>query len=607
MVEMMKKLLSGLMAAVIAASGGTMAFAKSSVNFTDISDERYAWAKDYIVDMAEQGYINGYEDNTYKPDNKVTRLETIVLFARAMGANRKENEDFVSKARDEYDQIVRSTGISFGQDEVAFMLARGVLSRDDLKTFLSNGKASKAMPRQEAAAIITKAMCADEAAKNEILTDLGYSDAKLISPEYTQYVFYVTKTGIMNGMGDDTFGPENSVLRSQIAVMLSRAVEKMNLYIETVLVSAIDTASNNITIVDNEDAEVPVGYTDSTKFFDGLDLSSENKFQPFSEAMLTYINNELVFIDMYERQLDMTGKGIYGGSVTENGHTVITITEDSTGKEKEYTLSSNATLINDGVRIESIRNMPLKSYVEYDVAKGNVIRLEQIKKDSYINSATVKEIGIDDDMYLIISHDDKEYDNLKFELSDGVAVYKNNDSSDLSKIYKGDKIDLVLEYGKVVKIKAMSNQKLYEGTVSEVVISSDPVLKAKINGEIVSFDVVPDVKITVDGKEGTLYDLRVGDTVKVTTESGAVLKIVTTKAAATADAITGEVEVVNTSKGFVKVNGETVFCKDGSTTIITSNGATKSMRDLKEGTKVSIRGSMQNGAYNATLIIIEEK
>ena len=37
--------------------------------------------------MAEQGYINGYEDGTYRPDNEVTRLETILLFARAMGSN----------------------------------------------------------------------------------------------------------------------------------------------------------------------------------------------------------------------------------------------------------------------------------------------------------------------------------------------------------------------------------------------------------------------------------------------------------------------------------------------------------------------------------------
>ena len=602
----MKKILSVLTAAAITASGGTGAFAKNTVAFTDISAAKYSWARDYIVDMAEQGYINGYEDNTYKPDNKVTRLETILLFARAMGANKDENADFVAQARKDYDSVIKSSGITFGQDEVAFMLARRVLSGDDIKTFLSNGKYSKPMPRQEAAAIITKAMCADEIAKQEILTDLEYTDARLISPEYSQYVFYVSNNGIMNGMDDGSFEPENSVLRSQIAVMLSRVVDKMNLYIETVLVTEIDTVNNNITIVDNEDEEIPVGYTDYTKFFDGLDLSSESKFQPFSEAMLTYINNELVFIDMHDKQLDKTDKGIYQGAVTENGYTVITIKEDSTGKDKEYTLSSKATLISESGRIEAIRNMPLNSYVEYDVASDKVIRLEQIKKDSYINSAVVKEIGIDNDMYLVISHDDKEYDGMKFELSDSVKVYKNNDSSDLSKIYKGDKIDLELEYGKVVKIKAMSNQKLYEGTISEVVISSNPVLKAKINGEIVSFDVVSNVKITVDGKEGTLYDLRVGDTVRVTTESGAVLTIVTTKSAPTADAVTGEVEVVNTSKGFIKVNGETIFCKDGSTTIITSSGSSKSMRDLKEGTKVSIRGSMQNGAYNATLIIIEQ-
>lgn len=600
----MKKLLSLLLAASVVSCGAT-AFAAQS-KFKDISDEKYAWAKTAIEDMAEQGYINGYEDNTFGPDNKVTRLDTILLFSRAMGANREENKEIVEQAKEKYATLVKSTGISYGHDEVSFMLARGVLSEEDVKTFLSDGKATKPMPRQEAAAIITKAMCGEDKAKEEVLIDLEYTDAKQIAPGYSQYVFYVSENKIMNGMDDGSFGPESSVLRSQIAVMLSRTVDKMNLYIETVLVTDIDTENNNITIVDSEDAEDLVGYTDYTKFFDGLELSSESKFKPFSKAMLTYINNNTAFVDMYEKQIDESSKGVYQGAVTDEGMVTVTIKPDGEKEAKEYALSSKAIIYGESGSEITLKNIAPNSYIEYEAANGVIVSLKKINKASYINGATIESISIDDDLYLVISHSDSQYDGMKFVLTDNIAVYKNNDRSDLSKIYKGDRIDITLEYGEITKIVATSNTKTYEGTISEVIISSNPEIKVKINGELSTFAVVPNIAITINGEEGTLYDLRVGDTVKITIESGAVLKIVTTSAAVSSEPVSGVVEIVNTSMGFIKINGETIFCKDSKTTIINSKGDSKSMKDLKEGVSVSVRGSMQNGAYNASLIIIEE-
>ena len=46
----------------------------TSIRFTDINSEEFAWAKSYINDMAGKGFISGYEDNTFRPDNDVTRL-----------------------------------------------------------------------------------------------------------------------------------------------------------------------------------------------------------------------------------------------------------------------------------------------------------------------------------------------------------------------------------------------------------------------------------------------------------------------------------------------------------------------------------------------------
>lgn len=602
----MKKIMGILLSASIAATSAVPVFA-AGVKFSDIYEDRYSWAVDYIERMAEENYIAGYEDNTFRPDNKVTRLETIVLFARAMGSNRAENKEAVETAVKKYQDKISALRLNFGEEEVSYLLYRGVLTDEDLTKYLSSQRASLPMPRQEAAAIITKAMCGEEDAKAEVLTDTDYTDAKTFNGEYSQYIYYVSSQGIMNGMDDGSFSPENSVLRSQIAVMLARAVDKMNLYIETAPIMDMDTDKNNVTIMDEEGAEVPVGYNDNTRFYLDGEKASEHDAVITGDATLTYINDKLVFVDMDSLEVDETKKVIFQGSVTQNNKTTVTVKETDSDKTYEYGVSDGVKMYNaDGSAFSGVRNIALGSYVEIDIANDRIIRLEKLTKDSTIKSAVVEKTGIGDNMYITISHSDQEYDSMKISVTDDVAVYKNNDRSDLSKIYVGDRVDISFEYGIATKIVASSNTKSYSGTIAEIVISSTPVIRVKINGEVEEYEVVPEVKITVNGETATLYDLRVGDTVKVTIESGAVLKLETTAAAVSGSPITGTVEVVNKSKGFIKIDGETIFCKDDTTTFITSSGKSRTMKDLTEGASVSVRGVMSNGAYTASLVIIED-
>lgn len=610
----MKKLISLLLTAslltvsglsgVLSASAETMLIS-SAPSFTDISDEKYAWAKQYIEEMAQQGYINGYEDSTYRPDNAVTRLETIVLFARAMGAKRQENADILKLAVEQYGDIATETGINYGVEEVSYMLYRGALTELDLKLYLTYGKASEPMQRQEASAIITKAMCATETAESEVLVDMEYTDAKLINSKYSQFVFYVSEMGIMNGMDDGSFQPEGSVLRSQIAAMLYRTVDKMNLYIEEAMIINIDIEKNNITIADSFGEEIPMGYVEYTKFYSEGKLSDEKCVEVYTPAILTYINNELVFVDMLEKVIDESFKGIYQGFTNQNGEMTVTIKDALGDDAKEYELSSYAKYYDEKGNELTISAFKAGNYVEVEIVGGVVISVSKINSQSTIQYAVVEDISIEDEVYLTISHDEEEYDGMRFVIDNDVIVYKNNDREDLSKVYKGDRIVITMEYGIVTKLVATSDNKTYQGTIAEVIISSNPALKVKINGEIREFDIVSGTSIVANGATATLYDLRVGDTVKITTESGALLSIVTVTPAATANSVTGVIETVNTSMGFIRIDGETIFCKDTTTTVISSNGTNKLMKDLKEGMTVSVRGTLTNGAYTASLIIIE--
>lgn len=63
---------------------------KASINFPDVSSD--AWFAGEIAKAIDAGYISGYEDGTIKPDNPITRVEAAKILAVLLNLN--TNEDF---------------------------------------------------------------------------------------------------------------------------------------------------------------------------------------------------------------------------------------------------------------------------------------------------------------------------------------------------------------------------------------------------------------------------------------------------------------------------------------------------------------------------------
>ena len=74
-----------------------MRFAKldtSGVNiFTDVPSD--AWYYDYIVGSVKYGWINGYGDGTFRPENLITRAEVTIITNRMLG--RSADKDYVNE------------------------------------------------------------------------------------------------------------------------------------------------------------------------------------------------------------------------------------------------------------------------------------------------------------------------------------------------------------------------------------------------------------------------------------------------------------------------------------------------------------------------------
>ena len=608
----MKSFFKTASAILLAMSIAIPAFAEpygDTARFSDIDTENFAWAKPYINSMADKGLISGYEDGTFRPDNDVTRQEALSLFARAMGSNDRVNSSILRLAHEKYDSILRNYDLTWGSDDIAYLMYKGALKVSDLDTYLRDNEKNMPMKRYEAAIIITKAMGGENSALDQLGVVLGYFDVRDVPSNAIQYVAYATEKGIMEGMGDNTFSPNTSVKRSQMAVMLSRTVDKTNYTFVQQKIANVDTATRTITVYDTKGNEIKYIYTDNT-----LIRNMGNEVQPRDlvvnvDAMLTLSGNTLVSVDTLSSQPDTTVSGRYVSYASSSGRTSVKITLTGDSEPTNYECSENLSVIYEGMPA-TIRSFAKGDILTLDIVNGKVERISGETKTTNISNAVVDSVNIGDDVTITIKHSNKEYDGKTYPVSNDVSVKKNDVPVGLDSIYKGDKVIITLEYGVITKIVATSTKKVVEGTIKSLTISNQSTMVVESDGQQYSYQIPIDVEILVNDEEGTLYDFRVNDRVKLTLESNAITKIVATSTQESAGSIAGVVTGINASYGVISVlpsgaeDSKQVFCKDNTTTFVASDGKSRKMKDVKVGQTVDVRGTVSNGVFVGKLLVI---
>lgn len=598
----MKKFVSILLSTAFAATMAVPAFAAGT--FSDVKGN-YAWAYEYVEDMAEKGLISGYEDGTFRPQNTVSRMEAFALFARMMGSNNDVNSDVVEAAKKKYASVLKKYSLSYAEGDVAFMLHRGVLSEKELDTYFAGSKKSQAMPRYEAAILITKAMLAEKDATSEVLIDMDYSDAGEIPKDAKQYVYYVSQKGIMSGMGDGTFSPSTSVLRGQIAVMLSKTASSSNYYFETAKIVSVDTGLNNIMISDYNSA---IGYSEETKIYKDGEPVTDVALCKGQTVAITYNEDhsgvKVAFIDIISAEVDETKAVIFKNFSSSGGKLMISATDAMTGTTTAYECSANVIVTIDG-EVKDINKLTGGEYVTLGLAGGTVVEVTSMQKSETIKDATLEQINPMGS--ITISHKDSNYDGKTYVLSGDAKVIKNGDISEFTALYRGDTLTIKLEYGVVANINATSVKKTVTGTLKAYTISSSPTLTLRVNGADVVYDIPADVEIKINNEKAKLSDFEIGSEVTVTIESDAIKSVKASSSAGTMSGsmLSGVVTNVNQSAKVVIItdaNGETMYvtCKDSTNIYVVPSLNQYTLKQIKIGDSVVAYGSYQNGIFVCT-------
>lgn len=172
--------------------------------FTDTAGH---WAEEYIDALSEGGIINGFEDGSFRPDNRVTRAEFIKMVCLMFNINSAEGCSFsdVLPTAWYYPALCSAynNGLVSGYEDNCF--------KPDLP-----------ISREDAAVIIQRVLNFDTQ------FELAFADLDEISDYSTDAVRALANKNILTGYADNTFNPHGSITRAEAAALVMRAAQSID-------------------------------------------------------------------------------------------------------------------------------------------------------------------------------------------------------------------------------------------------------------------------------------------------------------------------------------------------------------------------------------------
>lgn len=172
-------------------------------DFTDLQKEH--WAYEYVSELSSKGIIKGYEDNTFKPDKKLTRAEFATIFVNYFNKNNQEaisKKDYKDVKNDDwfykYVQIAQNDMLVWGD----FFYPNDIMKREDV-----------------AYAIVKVCNLEKLSVNTGVLSN--FTDSNEITDFLKNYVALAVEHGYMSGKGTE-FDPQAGLTRAEVCALLGK-------------------------------------------------------------------------------------------------------------------------------------------------------------------------------------------------------------------------------------------------------------------------------------------------------------------------------------------------------------------------------------------------
>lgn len=599
-----------LLSVVLSASMllSSIALPAFALTFNDVeSDATVSWAKDSITKMTDAGYIKGYEDGTFRPYRAITKIESLILMSRMLGYENKQFSDVASSATTAYKSIASKYNTTYA-NEISYLLYCGVLKESDLLDYASAANANTQLLRYQAAVLMSKLMGADSEAKAYTVSTATYADDSAIPATAKSYVEYVTANNIMNGMdktsdGKSQFSPLTSLTRAQMATLLARMMDKLDL--KYVSGSVDSTSSSSVTI-----GGTKLGLTKDTKVYINGGTASTSDISEGADASAVSIMKNALAVQTEEVQKSTIVYGIITRKTDNADGKKLTIADyEDENNSETYTLKDNCKITVDGAK-GTLADLSNKDFVKVTITGSKISEISTEDKSFNVKGVLVS-TEYDDDNHVYMNIGDNNGDNVQQYVvsSKGATITRDGEETEFGSLSKGDKVTVKLNYGKVVSVTAKGDTVGFTGLLKEIIISNNPSLTITVDGKDKTYKLRSDAKITVSGSAATIYDLRPNITVTGTLDSSEIKTVsASTVAVNEKGEMTGTVTGKNTTYKVITIkdddgNTQSVYYNN-NTKFLSSNGSNSTVKALENGSKITVTGADKNGVFEATIIIV---
>ncbi|WP_238392341.1 S-layer homology domain-containing protein [Paenibacillus antri] len=487
---------------------------KIELKFDDVRQES-AWALQYIAELVKRGVFTGYEDGSFRPNQKVTRIEAITAAVRQMGL-RAQAESAAEMATElnfkDADKIEKKYPWAVGYVAVA-------VENDLFLETESEVQPEKPADRLWSTILLVKALGLEGEAKAKMNAELSFKDKKEIPAGAVGYVAVALEKGLITGYENNTFRPNQPVTRAELAAILDRTGDQIpedDSGFGQVTGTFAGYANGKATLTVNGKS---VSYTlasDVTVLRNNA-LVGIGAVLPGDRVSAVVSNGAIIFLNVTQAAAVTDGQKM--GAITKIDSNKLTIAKD--GVATEYTVKSDATIIRNNASA-TLGALKVGDQVTVIVSGGVIVHVNVTTAVTVTDgqkTGTVTAIGTNK---LTLTKDGVA---TEYTVKSDAVIVRNNATVALSALKAGDQVTAVVAGGVIVHV-SVTQPVAENGQVTGVVSA---VYADKIdlwNGSAaVTYAVETNATIVRNGVTVALNVVQPGDEVSVLLVNGKVLHL----------------------------------------------------------------------------------
>lgn len=485
------------------------------------------WGLKYITKLGLTGIIVGNEKGQFEPESPVTQEQVIVLAIRLAGLEKEALQINASSYA-----LPSSLEVSpYAKPYIIEAIEKQLIDPAEEATIASQSKATgkwgtRSASREWVAKLVVRSIGKADEAKAQESKQTSFKDNADLSTWARGYVNEAVSLKIVDGMGDGSFKPKDTVTRGQIAAFLSRADRYSESLPEAVSVGTVKSVSASaLTITDDLGDDQTFSLVSDTVYYGTKSETAQLKASDLKQNNQVYVihnENKASYVEVLKDisdtpVLDDTIEGVFISADAETSKLSIVLN----GKKTVVDLAVPLTILDQDGKGASLSSLEAGSRLELQRTGG-----------TKYTSITVKQVPVKKTAEGILkavkpnekrlSVNEKDIGNTEYPLADNVLVTLNNGiSGELSELRTGDSIRYQVINSQVTSITVLVPYTEPEDSGELINLSTNRNLSymtiKKDDGTVVSYSLPTVVPVEISGINlAGLGDIVVGDHIKVT-------------------------------------------------------------------------------------------